>query len=69
VRDVLTDLLDALALLLIAAGLGFQTTGWVTAATVGSHGLTSVAAGAGLFVAGMVVLGGSYLAARRGEVK
>lgn len=66
-REIITDLLDTAALLLIAAGLGFQTEGWVTAATVGSHGLDSVAIGAGLFVAGMVVLGGSWMAAKRGE--
>jgi hypothetical protein len=69
VRELLTDLLDTLALLLIAAGLGFQTTGWIVAGLIGRHGLNLVAIGCGLFVAGMIVLGGSWIAARRGEVK
>lgn len=66
-REIITDLLDTAALLLIAAGLGCQATGWTNAAFVGSFGMNSVAVGAGLFVAGMVVLGGSWLAARRGD--
>jgi hypothetical protein len=69
VRDLLTDLLDTLALLLISAGLGVQAAGWTIAAVVDRRGLVTVAVGVGLFVAGMVVLGGSWFAARRGEVK
>ena len=66
-RELITDLLDAAALLLIAAGLGYQAAGWVIAGTLGSHGLNSVAIGVGLFVAGMIVLGGSWMASRRGD--
>jgi hypothetical protein len=63
-REVLTDLLDALALLLIAAGLGYQATGWTTAALVGARGLSTALIGVGLFTSGLIVLGGSWLAAR-----
>ncbi len=54
-RDILTTLLDALGLLLVAAGLAaltFQWIGW-----------------ASLAVAGAVVLGGSLLAAGQGRPK
>lgn len=66
-RELITDLLDTLALLLIAAGLGCQVAGWITVAVAGVSALAPVAVGAGLFVAGMVVLGGSWMAAKRGE--
>lgn len=49
-RDLLTDLLDALGLLVLAAGLGLATLSW-------RHGMA-------LSVAGAVVLGGSWLASR-----
>lgn len=64
---IITDVLDVVALALLAAGLGVQVYGWLTVALVGAHGFNSVAAGAGLFVAGLTVLGGSWLAAKRGE--
>lgn len=64
---IITDALDTVALLLLAAGLGFQASGWMTVAMVGSHGFNQVATGAGLFVAGAVILGGSWLAAKRAE--
>lgn len=66
-REVITDMLDTLALLLIAAGLGCQAMGWFNAAMVGSFGLNAVAVGSGLFVTGIIVLGGSWMASRRGD--
>ena len=67
-REIITDLLDVLALLLIASGLGFQTAGWVSVGADAGPGMVLVATGGGLLVAGIVVLLGSYYAARRGEV-
>jgi hypothetical protein len=69
VRELLTDLLDTLGLLLVAAGFGFLATGGIITAAVGVRGLATVAVGVGLLVAGVVVLGGSWLAARHGEAK
>ena len=68
-RETLTDMLDVLALLLLSAGLGCQVAGWTTAALVGSYGLRLVGVGAGLFVSGLVVLVGSWLAARPARVE
>ncbi len=51
-RDIITTLLDALGLLLVAAGAGagaYELIGWPAAA-----------------LSGAVVLGGSWLAARQG---
>jgi hypothetical protein len=49
-RQQLTDLLDVLGLLLVAAGVGFALGHWI--------------GWAGLLGSGVVVLGGSLLAAR-----
>lgn len=49
-REHLTDLLDTLGLLAVAAGLGFAAGHWI--------------GWAGLAVSGAVVLGGSWLAQR-----
>ena len=63
-REILTDLLDTLALVAMATGLGMQAAGWTAAWLVGSSGLVWVPAGAGVFLGGLVVLGGSWLASR-----
>lgn len=67
-RETLTNLLDALALLLLAAGLGFQATGWMTVVFSGSHGFNIAATGVGLTIAGLVVFTGSWLASRPAQM-
>jgi hypothetical protein len=61
VRELVTTVLDALGLLLVAAGLGIHAYGWILT-TASSRGLDQVAAGAGLTVAGGTVLAGVRLA-------
>jgi hypothetical protein len=70
VRETLTNLLDAAGLLLLAAGLGCQASGYVTLVVRGSYGFDVAMLGLTLFVTGAVVLGGSWFASRpaRGEV-
>jgi hypothetical protein len=70
VRETLTNLLDALALLLLAGGLGCQAAGWTVVVVRGSYGFNVAMLGLGLFVAGATVLAGSWIASRpaRGEV-
>lgn len=63
-RETLTDLLDALALLLLAAGAGTQVAGWAAVLLTGASGLDIALTGAGVFVAGLVVLAGSWYAGR-----
>jgi hypothetical protein len=62
-RDHMTDLLDVLGVLLVAAGVGLQVYGWVLVA-VSPRGFDQVAAGAGLAAAGGAALAGSWLADR-----
>jgi hypothetical protein len=61
VRELVTTLLDAVGLLLVAAGLGLHHYGWILTAA-SPRGLDQVAAGAGLSVAGGTVLAGVRLA-------
>lgn len=69
-REVATTLLDALGLVLVAAGTGCQIFGWVYLWVMGPDGFEWVALGAGLLAAGVILLVGSWLAdrmSRRGE--
>jgi putative effector of murein hydrolase LrgA (UPF0299 family) len=61
VRDLATDLLDLLALLILAAGIGLV----VDAAVIRSRPVAGV--GAGLVATGLAVLAGSLLAHYRGR--
>lgn len=62
-RERITDLLDAAGIVLVAAGVGLHAYGWILTATE-SRGMTAVAAGAGLILAGLTLIGGSALADR-----
>lgn len=58
-KEIITDVLDALGLLAGAAGAGLAVAGiWLGSAAVG--------VGVGLLTAGAVVVGGSILMARLG---
>lgn len=65
-RELVTTLLDAVGLLLVAAGVGLAVAGLVWLA-VSARGVDTVARGAGVTAAGVVVLAGSWLAARQGR--
>lgn len=62
-RETLTDLLDALAIILLAAGLGCMAAGW-TAVAMHIDGVITGLVGIGLTVAGLVVFVGSMIASR-----
>lgn len=63
-RETLTNLLDALAVLLLAGGLGCLAAGGTTAVVRGSWGFTVAMLGLGLTVAGTTVLVGTWWATR-----
>lgn len=63
-RETLTSLLDFLALLLLALGIGALVGGGAATALDMVFGLPTVVIGLGMFVAGVVVFAGSLLASR-----
>lgn len=68
-RDTVTTLLDTTGLALLSAGAGWGTFGLITGAIYDQPGWVAAARGAGLIVAGLVMLTGSWLADRTGRVE
>lgn len=66
-RERLTDLLDALGLILIGLGLGCEVTGWFAVLMDVLPGLAIAAFGLGLLTVGVVLLLGSWWASRLDE--
>lgn len=65
-RDTLTSLLDFLAVLLLAAGVGFLATGWPVVLALGLHtwGFGIGMTGVGFTASGLVVLFSSLFVSR-----
>lgn len=61
----MTRLLDLVGLVLVAAGTGVQVYGWIIVWTVDPVGFGWVAVGGGVFVAGLLLLGGSWMRDRQ----
>lgn len=63
-RERLTDLLDAAGLILLGLGLGCETTGWLAVFMRVGFGRAVAAAGMGVITTAVVLLVGSWIAAR-----
>lgn len=63
-RDTVTTLLDALAIVVTAIGLGFLAAGWTAVVLYGPTGRTAAMIGIGLTVTGLAIGVASWLTSR-----
>lgn len=61
----MTRWLDLLGLAFVATGTGVQVYGWIVVWTLSPVGFGWVAAGGGIFVAGLMLIGGSWMRDRQ----
>ena len=61
----MTRTLDLLGLAFVATGTGVQVHGWIVVWTLGPVGFGHVAIGGGTLVAGLLMLGGSWMRDRQ----